>query len=163
MLRPLEEKDLDCVIDIVVESWRALYRGYVSPELFTEAGVWAQRLRLRADLTSRRLEESVWEEDGRVLGLLSVGDTADSDRPGAFEIWRVYLAPEARGRGIGGQLLAWAEARARERGYGEAVIWAFRENVRALAFYQKHGYRPDREEYLGEPYCAYGVRLVKAL
>ena len=163
MLRPLEKRDLNRAAAIVMESWRTLYQSYLNPALFTEEGFRAQRLHLQEDLAGGRLKEQVWEEDGLILGLLSTGDTADKDKPGAFEIWRVYLAPEARGRGIGGQLLAQAEESAREQGYKEAVIWAFRENTRALAFYQKQGYRPDKEEYLGEPYLAWGVRLVKPL
>lgn len=163
MIRPLEEKDWDKVIDIVIKSWQTIYRGYLNPALFTEAGLREQRAHLQKDFASRRLEESVWEEQGQILGLLSMGDTADADKPGAFEVWRIYLSPEARGKGIGGQLLAYAEDRAREQGCREAVIWAFRENTRAIAFYQKHGYRPDKEEYLGEPYLAYGVRLTKML
>ena len=123
----------------------------------------AERARsLKRDFAARRLEEYVWEEEGRVLGLLSIGDTADRDRPAALEIWRIYLAPAAQGRGIGGRLLAFGERRARELGRREILIWAFRENRRALAFYEKHGYQPDREEYLGPPYLTYGVRLIKA-
>lgn len=63
----------------------------------------------------------------------------------------------ARGRGIGGGLPAFAESCTR------AVIWAFRENVRAGAFCQSRGYRPDREEYLGEPCRAWGIRRLKQL
>ena len=86
---------------------------------------------------------------------------ADRDRPAALEIWRIYLVPAAQGRGIGGRLLAFGERRARDLGRREILIWAFRENRRALAFYEKHGYQPDREEYLGPPYLTYGVRLIK--
>ena len=54
------------------------------------------------------------------------------------------------------------EEKGRVLGRREILIWAFRENRRALAFYEKHGYQPDREEYLGPPYLTYGVRLIKA-
>ena len=43
------------------------------------------------------------------------------------------------------------------------MIWVFRRNTHALAFYQKHGYRMDKMEQLGEPYMAEGVRLIKRL
>ena len=50
---------------------------------------------------------------------------------------------------------------ARQRGRREMLIWAFRENTGALRFYEKHGCRRDRTEYLGPPYLACGVRFLK--
>ena len=134
----------------------------MNPDLLSAEGCAERARSLKQDFAARRLEEYVWEEKGRVLGLLSIGDTADRDRPAALEIWRIYLVPAAQGRGIGGRLLAFGERRARDLGRREILIWAFRENRRALAFYEKHGYQPDREEYLGPPYLTYGVRLIKA-
>lgn len=163
MIRPLEQKDYIAVIRIVNESWKTVYAGYVAPALLTEAGCRERAERLERDFSTHRLAEYVWEEEGELLALLSIGDTADPDLPGAFEIWRIYVAPAAWGKGIGGQLLEFAERYAREHGYTQAVIWAFRENTRAGAFYQSHGYRPDKEEYLGEPYEAWGVRRRKNL
>lgn len=163
MIRPLREEDWDTVIAVVNEAWRTTYAGYVSPAMLDGAGCAERGRRLREDFRSRRLAEYVWEEEGRVLGMLSWGDTADPDRPGAFEIWRIYVDAAARGRGIGGRLLDFAEQCARERGYARAVIWAFRENTRAAAFYQSRGYRADREEYMGEPYRAWGIRRIKQL
>lgn len=163
MIRPLTRRDYAAAIRIVNESWKAVYAGYVNPALLTDAGCRERAERLERDFDSRRLAEYVWEEDGQILALLSMGDTADRDRPGAFEIWRVYVDASVRGRGIGGQLLEFAEGYAQKHGYTQAVIWAFRENIRAAAFYRGRGYRPDKEEYLGEPYRAWGIRLRKQL
>lgn len=41
--------------------------------------------------------------------------------------------------------------------------WAFKENIRAISFYEKHGYVKDKEEYLGKPYLAYGIRFNKKI
>lgn len=163
MIRPLEERDYNAVIEIVNENWKTVYSGYVNPALLSDAGCRERAQSLRDDFARRRLAEYVWEENGAVLALLSVGDTADSDRIGDFEIWRVYAAPSAQGRGIGGRLLAFAEQCARERKYGTIVIWAFKKNIRAIEFYRKHGFQVDREERLGEPYFADGIRLLKTI
>ena len=84
-----------------------------------------------------------------------------SDLHGPAKAWRLYLAPEARGKGAGRLLLAHAQRLARRRGCREMLIWAFRENTGALRFYEKHGCRRDRTEYLGPPYLACGVRFLK--
>lgn len=161
MIRPLAESDFDTVISIVNRDWRDIYNGYVNQELLSDAGCQERGQQLKKDFISRRLSEYVWEEAGQILGLLSMGATADSDKANAFEIWRIYIAVEAQGKGIGGQLLAFAEQNAKASGYKEILIWAFSKNTRAIKFYQKYGYRIDKEEYLEAPYLTYGTRLLK--
>ena len=161
MIRPLEAADWNAAIEIVNDCWRSLYAGFINPALLSGEGCRERAIQLEREFREQRLEEYVWEETGRVLGLLSAGDTADPDRPGAFEIWRLYLAPEARGKGAGRLLLAHAQRLARRRGCREMLIWAFRENTGALRFYEKHGCRRDRTEYLGPPYLDCGVRFLK--
>ena len=163
MIRELKAADHDTVIDIVNESWKHQYSGYVNPLLLNEVGCQARADSMKRDFVSHRLSEYVWEENGRVLGLLSVGPTEERDKADAFEIWRIYLAPEARGRGVGRKLLAFGEDVASLEGYREIIIWVFRENRRAVSFYQKHGYRPDKEEFLGIPYQTWGIRLTKSI
>lgn len=91
MIRPLVEKDYDMVIDIININWKKTYSDYVSPLLLNEDGCKERAEELRHDFQSKRLLEYVWEEQGEVLALLSMGDTVDKDKKGAFEIWRVYV------------------------------------------------------------------------
>lgn len=163
MIRLLEEKDYDTVAALVNADWRQTYAGYVNPALLSLEGCAERARELRADFESGRLAEYVWEEGGRARALLSMGRTAEADLPDAFEVWRLYLAQEAQGRGIGGRMLSFAEEYAREQGFLCVVIWAFSGNHRAIAFYERHGYRADREAALGGPYQAYGKRLLKRL
>ena len=135
MIRPLREEDYSAAVAIVNDGWRTVYGEYVNPALLSDTGCRERAAELERDFRSRRLEEHVWEEAGEVLALLSAGETGDRDKPGAFEIWRVYVAEKARGKGIGGKLLAFGERLAREKGRREVVVWAFRRNTAALAFW----------------------------
>lgn len=161
MIRPLAGSDFDVVISIVNRDWKDVYTGYVNQELLSDTGCQDRGQQLKKDFISHRLSEYVWEESGQILGLLSMGTTADSDKANAFEIWRIYIAVEAQGKGIGGQLLTFAEQNAKASGYTEILIWAFSKNTRAIRFYQKYGYQIDKEKYLDTPYLTYGTRLVK--
>lgn len=163
MIRPLVESDFDTVIRIVNRNWKDVYTGYVNQELLNDAGCQERGQQLKKDFISHRLSEYVWEESGRILGLLSMGATADSDKANAFELWRIYIAVEAQGKGIGGQLLTFAEQKAKASGYTEILIWAFSKNTRAIRFYQKYGYQIDKEEYLDTPYLTNGTRLLKKI
>lgn len=161
MLRPLTDRDFDTAIDIVNTNWKKTYSNYVNPLLLDENGCKKRAEELRRDFQSKRLSEYVWEEQGQILALLSIGDTADIDKKGSFEIWRVYVAPQAQGHNIGSQCLVFAEQEAKKSGYQEIIIWAFQENTKAILFYQKNGYVIDKSEYLGEPYFTVGIRLIK--
>lgn len=76
----------------------------------------------------------MWEENGNVVAMLSFGNTADHDKAGAFEIWRIYITSDFQGKGIGHNLIAFAEQAAKEEGYTEVVIWAFKNNLNAISF-----------------------------
>lgn len=163
MIRPLEEKDIEIVCDIVNENWKNVYAGYINPLLLNDDGCSKRICQLKSDFKTHRLSEYVWEEQNQVSAMLSVGDTADTDIAEAFEIWRIYVAAQFQKKGIGKSLLDFAEQQAKIQGYKNIVIWAFKDNSRAVSFYQKSGYCIDKEEYLGEPYFAVGIRLKKEI
>jgi GNAT superfamily N-acetyltransferase len=80
------------------------------------------------------------EEDlALVAGLIAGGGVLVAE--GGFlaregeEILALYLAPAARGRGVGRALLDAAKA-----GRDRLTLWAFAQNGRALAFYRREGF-----------------------
>ena len=163
MIRRLEPADVDRAAEIINTDWDNTYRGYVSAQALSEEMREKRRAALDEERRTGSLENYVYEMDGNVLGVLTFGPCGDGDRPGAFEIWRIYVAPEAQGRGIGKALLQFGEEQAKRAGHDEAVLWAFRENVRACGFYRRNGYKPETEKWLSEPYCAAGGRFHKQL
>jgi putative acetyltransferase len=60
-----------------------------------------------------------------------------------FELRKMYLAPDARGKGVGKQLLAEAEAFARARGATRMVLDTHHRMTRAMAFYEANGFVRD--------------------
>jgi ribosomal protein S18 acetylase RimI-like enzyme len=63
------------------------------------------------------------------------------EEPNSWYVCGVALFPEHRGRGIGTELMATAEAQARERGFDTLSLVAFAENRGAVRLYQRLGYR----------------------
>jgi ribosomal protein S18 acetylase RimI-like enzyme len=81
------------------------------------------------------VEGLVYRDDGGVAGGLVTWD-ADGDRA---EI--VTLDAFEQGRHVGGRLLNGAEEELRRRGARQATIMTTNDNLRAIAFYVRHGYR----------------------
>lgn len=126
--RPADAEDREALAELAGQL------GYpVTPEVLVER--WR---RLEGDAGHAVL---VAEEDGRVLGWLHVQEFhALTSAPTALVVGLV-IAREARGRGLGGGLLAAAEDWARARGLGAMRLRARRERREAHAFYRAHGYR----------------------
>ena len=73
---------------------------------------------------------------------------------GAAEIKRMYVAPEARGGGIGRALLAALEDAARDLGYTVVRLDTGRFQPSALRMYLQAGYRAIAD-YNGNPYASF--------
>lgn len=163
MIRLLQKTDMDTICNIVNDNWKSVYNGYVNEDLLNKQGCLERENRLKKDFLSGRLLNYVYECNDQPVALLSIGNTADKDKTGAFELWRIYILRAYQNRGIGSLLLDFTEKEAIKSGYKEVLIWAFKENIHALSFYEKHGYKQDKECYLGQPYFTYGIRLSKKL
>ena len=66
----------------------------------------------------------------------------DGSMAGELEIKRMYVDPDARGRGVADALLAAVEQRARDEGVPRVVIHTGDRQLAALRFYDRHGYTP---------------------
>lgn len=73
---------------------------------------------------------------------------------GACEIKKMYVAPEARGRGIARVLLHWLEDEARRAGYAIARLDTGPEQPHARALYESEGY-VEIANFNGNPVATY--------
>jgi GNAT superfamily N-acetyltransferase len=117
--------------------------GYPAPREFDPdvAVVTADQLQRRA-ITMRNLETVyVAELDGAVCGFVSLRLTPylDQDAPYA-EITEVYVAPEARRKGVAQALMTFAESQAARFGATSVHLVTGADNLDAQAFYKAAGY-----------------------
>ena len=80
------------------------------------------------------------DDEGAVVGWGSLN--AFNPRPAYDHVadFSVYVAREARGRGIGDALLTALEDRARAIGYHKLVLAAFPTNAAGMRLYERHGF-----------------------
>ena len=82
--------------------------------------------------------------NGQACGVISFSPDRDyfTDHPRVY-VDSLVLAQESEGKGVGRALLDYVERWAREHGFREVVLDVFAGNQRAIAFYERQGYRPD--------------------
>jgi len=95
------------------------------------------------------------ERDGALAGVLILEPRADD-----LLIWSVATAPEAQGRGVGNQMLAFAESRARALGLTCVRLYTGQLLTGNIAWYTRHGYAHESTEDLGD---RVRVNLIKQL
>ena len=145
--------DADTLGALSGRAWRATYPGIVPDPVLDEwiegaPANWHQAF-------EHRPADSPWrpwvaERDGLILGFATTTPGKSEWLPppeGAGEITNLYLDPEAIGTGVGRLLYEHAVADLRERGFDPLVVWAFRDNRRALGFYERMGLTIDVPEH----------------
>jgi len=95
---------------------------------------------------------------GRVVGTAGLLRTS----PTSGEVRKMFLLPEARGRGVGRALLDAVLDAARTRGLERLTLTTRHRYDRAIRLYERTGFRPAgpaREPRAGDPGLTYALRL----
>jgi GNAT superfamily N-acetyltransferase len=135
---------------VTVAGWRAGYRDIVAPEKLAELPV--ERWRHEVGMGLRRPVADAFtyvaEIDGAFAGYCYVAaPSRESDLGPEFaEVVAMYVDPDHWRDGAGSALMEAALQRLAGLPYTDAVLWAFKENRRAIAFYERHGWRVDGSE-----------------
>ena len=146
---------------IAGRAWSLTYPGIVPDVVLDEWVAGAEdnwRTTLEQPPAHGQWRPWVAEREGMLLGYATTSPARDEWLPppeGAGEVTNLYLEPDAIGTGVGRRLYQHAVDDVRERGFNPLVIWAFRENLRARAFYERMGLAVDAEHHwlLGEVAC----------
>jgi ribosomal protein S18 acetylase RimI-like enzyme len=150
-IRAATEADVPAMRALGVRTWRKAYAGILS-EAAIEAGIaefWNDYSLTSAARAGRML---VAVRDGALAGLL------ESDRldDGRAVVWKLYVAPEQQGRGVGRALLERHLARTAADGDREVWLEHYEGNDAAAAFYERLGFSARRVEDSVQA----GVRIV---
>ncbi len=141
-IRPASEADLSRIAEIEIFCYRLnFYPIFRSDEFYFEE----MQVLTRMESLRRLLDELFVYDDGVVKGFMRVHGQ---------ELCKLFVEPVLQSRGIGAALLAHAVD-----ALGVRHLWALEKNTRAIAFYQRHGFRLTEQRRLEEGTTEYLVRM----
>jgi len=136
VIRPGTAADAEGVARVHVETWQAAYAHALPSEQLE-----ALSLEEAVERHRRWPPELVAEQDGEIVGFVSVGASRDPGTDG--ELFAIYVHPEHWGTGVGRALLDAGEEELRRLGHNEAILWVLEDNPRARRFYEIAGWSAD--------------------
>lgn len=143
-IRPAEAADLERIAEIEIFNYRLNFYP-----IFRDDGFYFDALRVST--LAAAYEESINQfyvyDDGAVKGFIQAEDG---------EIKKLFVEPVLQGQGIGGKLLEFAMTRLDAR-----FLWALEKNTRAIAFYERYGFRATGEKKPEEDTEEFLVRLAR--
>ena len=134
-IRDAVEAELDHVARLWYEGWRDAHATLL-PEALARYRT-LESFRHRLDIKAQHLR--VAGPVGKPTGMCIVKND---------ELNQLYVAADARGKGLAGMLLSDGEARLRRDGTRTAWLACAIGNARAARFYEKNGWRLVGEEFI---------------
>jgi putative acetyltransferase len=150
-IRPIEPADVPALLDIIANARREYGIAERGVDLLEPAD--------RALYTNYQKQRSLYFVallNGEVVGGAGVAPLSGAD-PLTCELQRMYLRPDARGRGIGDALLDRCLAAAKQFLYVRCYLETITQMQAALEFYGRHGFR-DLRAPLGQTHHEHNDR-----
>lgn len=157
LIKPMETEDeIRGKAYVHWKSWQESYRGIVNQGYLDR-----MTISRCEEMASRYPENTLVAKDGaRVIGFACAG--AVNGEIDAGEVYALYVLEEYQHQGIGYALMR--EALSLLKGCRIVYLWAFKDNTKALRFYERVGFRQDgteKELVLGSP--VKGIRMTMEL
>lgn len=128
-VRPAVERDRNALAQVMLDAFRANYESFM-PQAYIDA--W-HATEVAHCTVGRGIDRTgVAEIDGTIRGFATTEDDFLS------ELW---VCPTMQGQGVGSTLVRWAEEKLILAGHQTMSLYCYGDNVQALAFYDKLGFR----------------------
>ncbi|PCE66449.1 GNAT family N-acetyltransferase [Sediminicola luteus] len=142
---PCTEAELDLLIRIAKDTFHAAFADQNDPADFAN---YMKRAFAKPTLLAELQEPNstfyfIYEQE-ILVGYLKCNVApaqTDLNDPESLELQRIYILPEFQGNGHGTEIMAWVKQIAREKGKIKLWLGVWEANLRAIAFYERHGFK----------------------
>lgn len=162
-VREATPDDTDAIVAVTAAGWRTAFRDIVAPDKLADLPVARWRHEVHVGLR-RPVEDAfsyVAEINGEFAGYCFVAAPSREPDLGSnvAEFVAIYVEPDRWGQGAGAALMRAAMERLSQLPYHEVVLWTFKENAPAIAFYERHGWRADGDKKVHPRTGAVAIRF----
>lgn len=158
LIRRAKLSDAQAVAKVHVTSWQIAYQGLVAQstldalDITQRAQGWAEWI--ESSIVERQTGNThgdqhqllVAEIHGSVVGWVTFGAGRMNELAHLGEIAGLYVLPEFWSMGIGHALILRVQQDFLAGGWMDAYLWVLKGNIRAIRFYEGHGWFPDGVE-----------------
>ncbi len=141
VIRKVQQGDASNLAYIQTESWKAAFTSILDAETLTKC----TNIERATSMYQRLLDENkgngyLLTVDGKPHCIAYWDAARDVEFTGKAELICIHSLPENWHKGYGSQMMDKVLKDIKEAGYSEVVLWVYRENNRARAFYEANGF-----------------------
>ena len=140
-IRKVKQGDADALAYIQTESWKTAFKGIIDDAMLEKC----TNIDKARAMYQRLLDENMG--NGYLLTVdnkphcIAYWDKArDPELTGKAELICIHSLPNNWHKGFGSKMMDMVLEDIKSSGYSEVVLWVFRDNLRARAFYEANGF-----------------------
>lgn len=145
-IRQLAKEELNKVQSIAHRTWPSTFANILNPEQIEYMLNWMYDLKMLESQLEKGHTFLLAEENGGELGFAGF-ELNHSEGPKA-KLHKIYLLPEAQGKGAGKALILEVAGRARKAGQKSLLLNVNKYNQKAIDFYLKIGFQEIYKEVI---------------
>lgn len=145
-IRQLAKEELNKVQSIAHRTWPSTFANILSPEQIEYMLNWMYDLKMLESQLEKGHTFLLAEENGGELGF--AGFELNYSQESKAKLHKIYLLPEAQGKGAGKALILEVAGRARKAGQKSLLLNVNKYNQKAIDFYLKMGFQEIYKEVI---------------
>ena len=141
VIRKVQQGDASNLAYIQTESWKAAFTSILDAETLTKC----TNIERATSMYQRLLDENkgngyLLTVDGKPHCIAYWDAARDSELVGKAELICIHSLSDNWHKGYGSQMMDRVLMDIKNSGYSEVVLWVFRDNLHARAFYERKGF-----------------------
>lgn len=141
VIRNVQQGDANALAYIQTESWKAAFAGILDAEILAKCtNIDRATAMYQGLLDENKGNGYLLTVDGEPHCIAYWDAARDSEFVGKAELICIHSLPDNWRKGFGSQMMDLVLTDIKKSGYSEVVLWVFRDNLRARAFYEAKGF-----------------------